>query len=61
MLKPLRGESKKERSLTSQEAIQKLRSTGEKLEKKGEFLEKKIHTESAMARKCALQDKRSEL
>ena len=55
------GGKNKEQPPTTQEAIQKLRSTEEMLTKKSEFLEKKIDTEVAMARKNASKNKRGEI
>lgn len=55
------GGKNKEQPPTTQEAIQKLRSTEEMLTKKSEFLEKKIDSEVAMARKNASKNKRAAL
>lgn len=52
------GGRNKEQPPTTQEAIQKLRSTEEMLTKKSEFLEKKIDGEVATARKFASKNKR---
>ena len=52
------GGKKKEQPPTTQEAIQKLRSTEELLQKKSDFLEKKIDTEVALARKNASKNRR---
>lgn len=54
------GGKNKEQPPTTQEAIQKLRSTEEMLTKKSEFLEKKIDQEVATARKNASKNKRGE-
>lgn len=54
------GGRNKEQPPTTQEAIQKLRSTEEMLTKKSEFLEKKIDQEVATARKNASKNKRGE-
>ena len=51
------GGKNKEQPPTTQEAIQKLRSTEEMLTKKSEFLEKKIDQEVATARKNASKNK----
>ncbi|CAH3170939.1 unnamed protein product [Porites lobata] len=55
------GGKNKEQPPTTQEAIQKLRSTEEMLTKKSEFLEKKIDQEVATARKNASKNKRAAL
>ncbi|KAL9976083.1 hypothetical protein ACROYT_G013330 [Oculina patagonica] len=55
------GGRNKEQPPTTQEAIQKLRSTEEMLTKKSEFLEKKIDGEVATARKLASKNKRAAL
>lgn len=55
------GGKSKEQPPTTQEAIQKLRSTEEMLTKKSEFLEKKIDGEVATARKLASKNKRAAL
>lgn len=55
------GGRNKEQPPTTQEAIQKLRSTEEMLTKKSEFLEKKIDGEVATARKFASKNKRAAL
>lgn len=55
------GGKKKEQAPTTQEAIQKLRSTEELLQKKSDFLEKKIDQELAMAKKNASKNKRAAL
>lgn len=52
------GGKSKEQPPTTQEAIQKLRSTEEMLAKKSEFLEKKIDGETETARKLASKNKR---
>ena len=52
------GGKSKEQAPTTQEAIQKLRSTEEMLTKKSEFLEKKIDNEVETARKFAAKNKR---
>lgn len=54
------GGKSKEQPPTTQEAIQKLRSTEEMLTKKSEFLEKKIDGEVQTARKFASKNKRGE-
>ena len=54
------GGRNKEQPPTTQEAIQKLRSTEEMLTKKSEFLEKKIDAEVTTARKNASKNKRGE-
>lgn len=54
------GGKSKEQPPTTQEAIQKLRSTEEMLTKKSEFLEKKIDGETETARKLASKNKRGE-
>ncbi|KAK2554776.1 Charged multivesicular body protein 4b [Acropora cervicornis] len=55
------GGKNKEQPPTTQEAIQKLRSTEEMLTKKSEFLEKKIDAETDTARKNASKNKRAAL
>lgn len=55
------GGKSKEQPPTTQEAIQKLRSTEEMLTKKSEFLEKKIDGEVQTARKFASKNKRAAL
>ena len=55
------GRKNKEQRPTTQEAIQKLRSTEEMLTKKSEFLEKKIDAGTDTARKNASKNKRGEL
>lgn len=52
------GGKKKEEPPTTQEAIQKLRSTEELLQKKSDFLEKKIDNEVELARKNASKNRR---
>ena len=52
------GGKKKEQPPTTQEAIQKLRSTEELLQKKSDFLEKKIDNEVELARKNASKNRR---
>ena len=52
------GGKKKEQPPTTQEAIQKLRSTEDLLQKKSDFLEKKIDTEVELARKNASKNRR---
>lgn len=52
------GGKKKEQPPTTQEAIQKLRSTEELLQKKSDFLEKKIDAEVELARKNASKNRR---
>lgn len=52
------GGKKKEQPPTTQEAIQKLRSTEELLQKKSDFLEKKIDTEVESARKNVSKNRR---
>lgn len=54
------GGKSKEQPPTTQEAIQKLRSTEEMLTKKSEFLEKKIDGEVQTAKKFASKNKRGE-
>lgn len=55
------GGKNKEQPPTTQEAIQKLRSTEDMLTKKSEFLEKKIDAETDTARKHGLKNKRGKL
>lgn len=55
------GGKQKEKAPTTQEAIQKLRTTEELLQKKSDFLEKKIDQELQMAKKNASKNKRSKL
>lgn len=55
------GGKNKEQPPTTQEAIQKLRSTEDMLTKKSEFLEKKIDAETGTARKHGLKNKRAAL
>lgn len=55
------GGKNKEQPPTTQEAIQKLRSTEDMLTKKSEFLEKKIDAETDTARKNASKNKRAAL
>ena len=52
---------KKEEPPTTQEAIQRLRSTEELLQKKSDFLEKKIENEVHLARKNASMNKRGSI
>ncbi|EDO47281.1 predicted protein [Nematostella vectensis] len=52
---------KKETPPTTQEAIQKLRSTEELLQKKSDFLEKKIENELQIAKQNASKNKRTAL
>lgn len=52
------GGKKKEQPPTTQEAIQKLRSTEDLLQKKSDFLEKKIDNEVELARKNASKNRR---
>lgn len=53
------GKKKAEEAPTTQEAIQKLRSTEELLQKKSDFLEKKIQNELNIAKANASKNKRS--
>ncbi|XP_020901585.1 charged multivesicular body protein 4b [Exaiptasia diaphana] len=55
------GKKKAEEAPTTQEAIQKLRSTEELLQKKSDFLEKKIQNELNIAKANASKNKRSAL
>ena len=55
------GGKKKDEPPTTQEAIQKLRSTEELLQKKSDFLEKKIANEVQIARKNATKNKRGKV
>lgn len=52
------GKKKKDEAPTTQEAIQKLRSTEELLQKKSDFLEKKIGQELVLAKQNAAKNKR---
>ena len=52
------GKKKKDEAPTTQEAIQKLRSTEELLQKKSDFLEKKIAQEIVIAKQNASKNKR---
>lgn len=52
------GSKKEEKKPTTEDAIQKLRSTEEMLIKKQEFLEKKIEQEIAIAKKNGTTNKR---
>lgn len=52
------GKKKKDEPPTTQEAIQKLRTTEELLQKKSDFLEKKIGQEIALAKQNASKNKR---
>jgi len=58
MFKVFGGGKKKAAEPTTQEAIQKLRSTEEMLSKKSEFLEKKIQNELITAKKAGTKNKR---
>ncbi|XP_031565122.1 charged multivesicular body protein 4b-like [Actinia tenebrosa] len=55
------GKKKKDEPPTTQEAIQKLRSTEELLQKKSDFLEKKIGQELVLAKQNASKNKRAAL
>lgn len=52
------GPSKKEHGPSTQEAIQRLRTTEEMLQKKSDYLEKKIDSETNIARSNASKNKR---
>ncbi|XP_046843437.1 charged multivesicular body protein 4c-like [Xenia sp. Carnegie-2017] len=55
------GPSKKEHGPSTQEAIQRLRTTEEMLQKKSDYLEKKIDSETNIARSNASKNKRAAL
>lgn len=55
------GSKKEEKGPSTEDAIQKLRSTEEMLIKKQEFLEKKIEQEVAIAKKNGTTNKRGKL
>lgn len=55
------GVKKEEKGPSTEDAIQKLRSTEEMLIKKQEFLEKKIEQEVAIAKKNGTTNKRGKL
>ena len=55
------GGGKKKEAPTTQDAIQKLRSTEEMLTKKSDFLEKKIQQELITAKKAGTKNKRGRL
>ena len=52
------GSKQKDKPPTTQEAIQKLRTTEEMLQKKSDFLEKKIQQEIVTAKKAGTKNKR---